>query len=160
MATLSFPRLTIGLLVWLFSTYVVQNTITLEQSSQQLNGTRVTPQPSTSSNSYSPPSSSLGEAGKVQTQVTEKKKEKKKEPNAKRGNQASSRGATRQNPHSAPTGPKSPCVICNGDHYHRDCPFIPQILRDWSPRLHNLVSSTSDDHVENTPSTSESEVSG
>ena len=74
----------------------------------------------------------------------------------KRGNQASSS----ENPHTAPTEPKSPCVICKGDHYHRDCPCIPQILRDWSPRLHNPVSSTSDDHVENTLSTSESEVSG
>ena len=34
------------------------------------------------------------------------------------------------------------------------------ILRDWSPCLHNPVSSTSDDHVESTPSTSENEVSG
>jgi hypothetical protein len=42
----------------------------------------------------------------------------------------------------------------------RDCPCIPRILRDWSPRLHNPVSSTSDDHVESTPSTSESEAPG
>jgi len=74
----------------------------------------------------------------------------------KGGNQASSS----ENPHTAPTRPKSPCVIWKGDHYHRDCPYIPQILRDWSPRLHNQVSSTSGYHVESTPSTSESEAPG
>lgn len=63
-----------------------------------------------------------------------------------------------ENPHTPPTRLKSPCVICKGDRYHRDCPSIPRILRDWSPRLHNPVSSTSETHVESAPSTSESEV--
>ena len=66
MATLSLPGLTIGLPVWLFSTFVVQNTAIPEQSSQQLDESRVTHRPSTSSNSSSPPSSSLDEAGKAQ----------------------------------------------------------------------------------------------
>jgi len=65
MATLSLPGLTIGFPVWLFSTSVIQNIVTPEQSSQQLNDTRVTPQPSTSSNSPSPHSSSLDETGKA-----------------------------------------------------------------------------------------------
>ena len=97
MATLSLPGLTIGLLIWLFSTFVIQNTMIREQSSQQLYDTRVTPQPSTSSVSPSPPSSSLNEAGKEKNQVTkkekkgkEKKEKKKKEPKSKRGNHASS----------------------------------------------------------------------
>jgi len=160
MATLSLPGLTIGLPIWLFSTSVVQNTAIPEQSSQQLDDSRVTPQPSTSSNS-SPPSS-FDEAGKAKNEVPEKKKEKKKkekkkkQPKAKRGNQASSS----ENPHTALTRPKFPCVICKGDHYHRDCPCIPRILRDWSPHLHNPVSSTSGDHVESTLSTSESEAPG
>ena len=63
-----------------------------------------------------------------------------------------------ENPHTTPTKPKTPCVIFEGDHFHRDCPSIPQILKDWSPRLHNLVASTSESHVDNTPSTSGSEV--
>ena len=41
MATLSLPGLTIGLPLWLFSTSVVQNTVIPEQSSQQLDDTRV-----------------------------------------------------------------------------------------------------------------------
>jgi len=112
MATLSLPGLTIGFPIWLFSTSVIHNTVIPEQSNQQLDNSRVTPEPSTSPNS-SPPSSSLDEAGKAKNQVPEKKKEtkkkekKKKEPKAKRGNQASSS----KNPHTAPTRPKSPCVI-------------------------------------------------
>ena len=43
MATLSLPGLTIGLPVWLFSTSVVQSTMIPEQSNQQLDDTRVTP---------------------------------------------------------------------------------------------------------------------
>ena len=162
MATLLLPGMTIGLPVWLFSTSVVMNTAIPEQSSQQLNDPKVIPQTSTSSNSSSLPSSSLGKAEKVKNQVPEKKKEKKKkekkkkEPKMKGGNKSLSS----ENPHTAPTRPKSPCVICKGDHYHRDCPSIPQILRDWSPWLHNPVSSTSETHVESTPSTSGSEVHG
>ena len=131
MATLSLPGLTIGLPVWLFSTSLIQNTVIPEQSSKQLDDTKATPQPSTSSDSPSPPSSSLDRAGKAQSQVTnkkkeKKKKEKKKEPKTTGGNQASSS----ENPHTALSKPKSPCVICKGDHYHRDCPCIPWILRD------------------------------
>ena len=160
MATLSLLGLTIGLPVWLFLTFVVQNTMIPEKSNKKLDDTRVTPQPSTSFVSPSPSSSSIGGTSKTRSQVTEKKKKekekKKKGPTMKRGNCASSS----KNPHTAPSKPKSPCVICKGDHYHRDCPCIPQILRDWSPHLHNPVSSTSNDHVESTPSTSESEVTG
>lgn len=65
-----------------------------------------------------------------------------------------------KNPHTTLVRPKSPCVICRGDHFHRDCPCIPRILRDWSPRLHNSVASTSDSHVDCSPSTSGSEAPG
>jgi len=158
MATLSLPGLTIGLPVWLFSTSIVQNTTFPKQSNQQLDESRVTHQPSTSS----PPSSSLDGAGKSKIQVPKEKKEKKKKEKKKKDPKANGgkRVSSNENPHTASTRPKSPCVICKGDHFHRDCPCIPRILRDWSPRLHNPVSSTSDDHVENTPSTSESEAPG
>lgn len=158
MATLSLPGLTIGLPICLFLISIVQTTTIPDQLSQQVDDTKATPQPSSSLVSPSPPSSSLGEVRKAKNQVTEKKKkwkEKRKEPKAKRGNHASST----KNPHTTPSKPKSPCVIFKGDHYHGDCPCIPQILRDWSPRLHNPVSSTSDDHVESRPSTNENKVS-
>ena len=157
MATLSLPGLTIGLPVWLFSTNVVQTTTVPEQSSQQLDLSRATHQPSTSGNSSSPPSSSKGRAGKSQA-PKEKKEKKKKEKKKKelKANGGKQRTSDR-NPHTALTDSKSPCVICKGDHFHRDYPCIPRILRDWSPRLHKPVASTSDNHVECSPSTSESE---
>ena len=90
MATLSLPGLTISFPIWLFSTSVIQTATVPEKSSQQLDDTRVTPQPSASLVSPSPPSSSVGEVGKAKNQVTEKKRKgkekKKKEPKAKRGN--------------------------------------------------------------------------
>ena len=142
MATLLLPGLTIGLPVWLFSTSIIMNTAIPEKSSQQLNDRNVAPQTSTSFDPSSLPSSSLGKAGKAKNQVPEKKKEKKKkekkkkEPKEKGGNKSLSS----ENPHTAPTRPKSPCVICKGDHFHRDCSSIPQLLRNWSPRFHNPVS--------------------
>src|SRR5579859_7661376 len=77
MATLSLPGLTIGFPVWLFSTSIVQNTTIPEQSNQQLDESRVAHQPSTSSNSSSPPSSSLDGTGKDKIQVPKEKKEPK-----------------------------------------------------------------------------------
>jgi len=162
MATLSLPGLTIGLPVWLFSTSVVMPIAIPEQSSQRLDDPHVARKASTSSNSSSLPSSSLGKAGKAKNQVPKEKKEKKnkekkeKEPKRSGGN----RKSHSENPHIALTRPKSPCVICEGDHFHRDCPSIPQILKDWSPRLHNPVASTSEPHVDCTPSTSGSEAHG
>ena len=143
MATLSLPRITIGLSVWLFSTSVIQNTVIPQQSNKQPDDTEVTPSPSTSFVSPSPSSSSLGETSNTKNQVDEKKKkgkEKKKKP-AKQGNDHAS---SSKNLHTKISKPKTPCAICKEKHYHRDCPCIPRILREWSPRLHHLVSSTSD----------------
>ena len=132
MATLSLPGLTIGLPIWLFSTSVIQNTAIPEQSSKQLDESRVTHQPSTSSNSSSLPSSSLDGASKAKSQVPKEKKEKKKKEKKKKEPKATGgkQGSSDKNPHTALTRSKSPCVIFKGDHFHRDCPCIPQILRD------------------------------
>ncbi len=115
MATLSLPGLTIGLPIWLFSTSVIQNTAIPEQSSQHLDESRVTHQPYTSSNSSSPPSSSLDGVGKAKNQVPEKKKEKKKKEKKQKGPMAKATGGKQKtsdkNPHTAPTGPKSPCGV-------------------------------------------------
>jgi len=69
MATLSLPGLKIGLLVWLFSTFVIQSTVIPKQSNQQLDDTRVSPQRSTSFVSPSPSSSFLGKDSKTKNQV-------------------------------------------------------------------------------------------
>jgi len=157
MATLSLLGITIGLLVWLFSTSVIHNTVIPQQSNQQPDDTEVTPSPSTSFVSPSTSSSSLGETSDTKNQVAKKKKkgkEKKKKP-AKQGNNNASSG---ENSHIKVSKPKNPCVICKEIHYHQDFPCIPQILREWSPRLHHSMSSTSDSQVDSTPSTSENEV--
>ena len=83
MATFLLLGLTIGLPIWLFPTSVIHNTVIPEQSSQQLDDTKVTSQPSTSFDSPSPPSSSLDEASKAKNPVTKKKKEKKKKEKKK-----------------------------------------------------------------------------
>lgn len=112
MATLSLPGLIISLLVWLFSTSIVMNTAIPKMSSEKLNDPKVTPQTSTSSDSSSLPSSSIDKADKAKNQVPKKKKEKKKkekkkEPKMRGGNKSLSS----ENPHTAPTSNKSPCVI-------------------------------------------------
>ena len=57
-------------------------------------------------------------------------------------------------------GLKRHVSFVRGDHFHRDFPSIPQIMKDWSSRLHNPVASTSESHVDCTPSTSGSEAHG
>jgi len=158
MVTLSLPIITISLPVWLFSTSVIQNTVIPQQSNQQPDDTEVSPSPSTSFVSLSPSSSSLGETSDTKNQMVEKKKkgkEKKKKNSTKQGDKHESSG---ENPHTKLSKHRSPCIICKGDHLHWDCPCIPRILRELSPRSLRPVSSTSGDHVDNTPSTSENEV--
>jgi len=152
-ATLSLPGITIGLPVWLFSTSIIQNTMIPEQSNQHPVDTEVDPSPSSSFVSPSPSSSSLGENSDVSNQVTKKKK-KGKEKKKKLVKQGGNHAASGENPDTKIFKPKDPCIICRGDHLHRECPCNPWILREWSPHSHQPVSSTSGDHVDNTPSTS------
>ena len=53
-----------------------------------------------------------------------------------------------------------PWKLCVRDHLLQNCPNIPQILEEWSSRSHHPVSSTSRDHVGDTPSTSGSKDHG
>ena len=85
MATLSLLRFTIGLLVWFFSTSLVQNVMISPQSStpptrqnQPPVDPKVDPLPSSSFVSPSPSSSSLGESIGTSNQVAKKKNKGKK----------------------------------------------------------------------------------
>ena len=85
MATLSLPRFTIGLPVWLFSTSLVQNVMISSQLStpptgqnQPPVGPKVDPLSSSSVVSSSPSSSSPGEIIGISNQVAKKKKKGKK----------------------------------------------------------------------------------
>lgn len=88
--------------------------------------------------------------------------EKKKKSIWQGGNQVAIalNASSGENLHTKPPKRKFHCIICRGDHFHRDCPCFPRILREWSPRSHHPVSSTSCDHVGSTPSTSHSKVQG
>lgn len=126
---------------------------------------KVDPLPSSSFVSPSPSSSSLGESSDTSIQVAEKNKkgkEKKKKPIQQRGNQATIalNASSDKNLSIKLTKAKYPCIICVGDHFNRYCPCFPRILQEWSSRSHHHVSSTSGDHVGNTPSTSDRKVHG
>jgi len=77
MATLSIPGITIGLLIWLFSTSLVQNVVISPQSNTSLVDPEVVPSPSSSFVSPSPSSSSFGESSDTSNQVAKKKKKGK-----------------------------------------------------------------------------------
>ena len=55
---------------------------------------------------------------------------------------------------------KFPCKICKGDHLLKDYPGLSHVQEEWSKRSKLSVSSTSDHHVDNTPSTSDPLVKG
>ena len=167
MATLS-----IGLPVWLFSSSLVQNVMISLQSStpptiqnQPPVDPKVDPLPSSLFVSSSPSSSSPGESIGISNQVAKKKKKgkkKKKKQIQQRGNQVTIalNATSNEKPSIKPHKVRYPSKLCVGDHLLRDCLDIPQILEDWSSRSHHPVSSTSGDHVGDTPSTSGRKVHG
>ena len=58
-------------------------------------------------------------------------------------------------PISGSCKPKFPCRICKGDHLIKDCPSISLVLEVWSK---HPLSSVSNHHVDDAPSTSDSLV--
>ena len=59
-----------------------------------------------------------------------------------------------------PRKPKFPCKLCKGDHLLKECPGLSHVQEEWSKRSKPSVSSTSDHHVDDTPSTSDPLVKG
>ena len=51
--------------------------------------------------------------------------------------------------------PKFPCKLCKGDHLLKERPGLSRVQEEWSKRSKPYVSSTSDHHVDDTPSTSD-----
>jgi hypothetical protein len=176
-ATLSLPGLTIGLRVWLFPTLVIPNPPdvsvahnTLDVNAPPTHQPHVEFSPSSPIKSPSISPSSPSESSKASSQVDQKKKKqkekKKKSPkrtktlttsdvSSKKPVTINSTGSVdeiieikRNNPK-----PKFTCSLCKGDHFLRDCPGLTQVLEMWSS-----TSSTSVDHVDDTPSTSDVQV--
>ena len=106
-------------------------------------------------------SSSLDQISMVSGHVDKKKKKgkgKKKKDKKDKKKQLS----TLDGSHSkrTPKKPKLPCKLCKGDHLLKECPSLSRVQEEWSRRSQLFVSSTSDHHVDDTPSTSDPLVKG
>jgi hypothetical protein len=176
-ATLSLPRLTIGLPVWLFPTPVIPNPPnvsaapnTLDVNAPPTHQPHVDFSPSSPIKSPSISPSSPSESSKASSQVDQKKKkrkEKKKKSPKRTKTPTTSDVGSKQPVTVNSTGsvdevnkikrnnpkPKFPCSLCKGDHFLRDCLGLTQVLEMWS-----TTSSTSVGHVGDTPSTSDVQV--
>jgi hypothetical protein len=166
--TWSLPSLTIGLLVWLFSTPVISNACASDVSTPPTHQPHVNLSPSpVRSPSISP--SSPSESSQVSSQIDKKKKkykEKKKNQNGTKPPTTSNVGS-KQLVIVNSTGSvdevdkfktknlkqKFPYSLCKGDHFLRDCPSIPKVLEMWFS-----MSSASARHASDAPSTSDIKV--
>jgi hypothetical protein len=176
-ATLSLPRLTIGLPVWLFSTPVISNPPNVSTTPNNLDvSTPPTHQyhvdffPSSPIKSPSISPSSPSEISKASSQVDQKKKkqkEKKKKSPKKTKAPTTSDVGSKQPTTVNSTGsvdevnkikmknlkPKFPCSLCKGDHFLRDFPGLIKVLEMWSS-----TSSAPAGYAGDAPSTSDVKV--
>jgi hypothetical protein len=182
LATLSLPGLTIGLPVWLFSTQVVLNAVSASftSTSPQEHQPHFDPSPS-SPVRYSSPSSPVrspsvsyslpSESSEASNPVDKKKK---KRTNKKKKNKQGStlptiaRHVGKQLVTVNRVGsvddvkitqttrkPKYPCRLCKGSHLLKDCPGLSQVIEAWFTHPCQPMSSASEQHVDDLPSTSE-----
>ena len=138
MATLSLPGLTIGFPMWLFPTAVVPTIVPPSTSPPEQHhvGSKVDPSPS-SPISTSSSSTSLGESIDSSNQVVKKKKKKtkKKKSDKREGNSVAITPQPMTSvgkPCNPPQKVKFPCMLCQGDHFLRECLGIPKVLETWS----------------------------
>jgi hypothetical protein len=183
---LSLPGLTIGLPVWLFSTQVISNaaSASVVSTSFQERQTHFDPSPSSPVRSSLPSSlamssfvsSSLSsEISEASNPVDKKKKKKKKIKNKK--NKKGSKLPTTTKHVGKPLvtdncvgsvdgakitettrKPKYPCRICKGIHLLKDFPGISKVIEAWSTCPHQMMSSASEQHVDDLPSTSQDTI--
>jgi hypothetical protein len=174
-ATLSLPGLTIGLSVWLFSTQVIPNAVSalVINTFPQEHQPHVDPSPSSPSSlvsSSSISSSSLSENSQASNSVNKKKNKRK---NKKKKNKQGSTLPTTLKcvgkklvtvDHAGSVGdvkisqttrkPKYPCRICKGNHLRKDFPGLSKVIEAWSTHPHQPMSLSSEQHVDDLPSTS------
>jgi hypothetical protein len=184
-ATLSLPGLTIGLPVWLFSTQVIPNaaSASVVRTFPQEHQPHVDPSPSSPVRSSSPSSlarsssllsSSLSEISEAINPVNNKKKKMKN--NKKKNKQGSKlpttfghvgkKPVTVDRPGSVDDAKitqttrklKYPCRLYKGSHLLKDCPGLSKVIEAWSTHPHQTMSSTSKQHVDDLPSTSQDDV--
>jgi hypothetical protein len=180
-ATLSLPGLTIGLSVWLFSTQVIPNAVSASviRTSPQENQPHVDPSPSSpvrsslpSSLARSPsiPSSSSSESSEASNSVNKKKKKRKnKKKKIKKGSKppttvkhvgkqpvtVNHAGSVDDVKITQTTRkPKYPCRLCQGSHLIKDCLGLSKVIEAWSTCPRQPMSLASEQHADDTPSTS------
>jgi hypothetical protein len=54
--------------------------------------------------------------------------------------------------------PKYPCRLCKGSHLLKDCPSLPKVIEAWSTHPRQPMSSASEQHADDLPSTSHDTV--
>jgi hypothetical protein len=180
-ATLSLPGLTIGLLVWLFSTQLILNVASASatSTSPKENQPHVDPSPTSPVRSSSPsslarspsiPSSSSSESYEASNSVTKKKKKRKnKKKKIKHGSKPPTtikhvekkpvtvtRAGSVDDVKITQTTrkPKYPCRLCKGSHLLKDFPGISKVIEVWSTHPDQPMSSASEQHADKPLSTS------
>jgi hypothetical protein len=184
-ATLSLPGLTIGLPVWLFSTQVIPNAVSASvvSTSPQEHQPHVDPSPSSPIRSSSPSSlarsssiSSSSPSERSQASNLVDKKKKKRKNKKKKNKQGSKLPTTVKHVGKQPVTvnrvgsvddvkitqttrkPKYPCRLCKGSHLLKDFPGLPKVIEVWSTHPDQPMSSASEQHVDDLPSTSHDTV--
>jgi hypothetical protein len=181
-ATLSLLGLTIGLLVWLFSTQVIPNAVSASvvSTSPQEHQPHVETSPSSPVRSSSPSSlarsssissSSPSESSQASNSVNNNKKKMKNKK--KKNKQGSKLPTTARHVRKQPVTvdrvgsvddvkitqttrkPKYPCMLCKGSHILKDFPVLSKVIEAWSTHPRQPMSSTSEQHVDDLPSTSQ-----
>jgi hypothetical protein len=184
-ATLSLPGLTIGLPVWLFSTQVIPNAVSasVTSTSPQEHQPHVDPSPSSPVRSSSPSSlarspsvssSSSSESSEPSNSVNKKKKKRKNKK--KKNKQGSKLPTTVKHVGKQPVTvnragsvddvkitqttrkPKYPCRLCKGSHLLKDFPGLSKVVEAWSTHPRQPMSSASEQHADDLPSTSHDTV--
>jgi hypothetical protein len=184
-ATLSLPGLTIGLLVWLFSTKVISNVASalVVSTFPQEHQPHVDPSNSSPVRSSSPSSlarsssisySSPSESSRASNPVDKKKKKTKSKK--KKNKQWSKLPITVEHVGKQPVivncvgsvddakitqttrKPKYPCKLCKGSHLLKDFPSLSKVIEAWSTHPRQPMSSASKKHVDDLSSTSQDTV--
>jgi hypothetical protein len=130
--------------------------------------------PSSLARSSSISSSSPSESSKASNSVDKKKKKRKNKK--KKNKQGSKLPTTARHVGKKPVTvnrarsvddakitqttrkPKYPCRLCKGSHLLKDCPGLSKVIEAWSTHPRQPMSSTSEQHVDDLPSTSQDTV--
>ena len=171
--------------MWLFSTQVITNVVSasVTSTSPQEHQPHVDPSPSSPVSSSSP--SSLARSPSISSSSSSKsyeasnpvnKKKKKRKIKKKKDKQGSKPPTTVERVGKQPVTVshvgsvddvkitqttrklKCTCRLCKGSHILKDFPGLPKVLEAWSTNPRQPISSASEQHVDDLPSTSHDTV--